>query len=45
MKKEGMKRATKPIPSKTELALAQARLNELLALVQLYEARGGGSQQ
>ena len=28
-----------------ELALAQARLNELLALVQLYEALGGGWQQ
>jgi multidrug efflux system outer membrane protein len=29
----------------TELGLAQARLNELLALVQLYEALGGGWQQ
>ena len=28
-----------------ELGLAQARLNELLALVQLYEALGGGWQQ
>jgi multidrug efflux system outer membrane protein len=28
-----------------ELALVQARLNELLALVQLYEALGGGWQQ
>ena len=28
-----------------ELAVAQARLNELLALVQLYEALGGGWQQ
>ena len=28
-----------------ELALAQARLNELLALVQLYQALGGGWQQ
>ena len=28
-----------------ELGLAQARLNELLALVQLYQALGGGWQQ
>lgn len=28
-----------------ELGLVQARLNELLALVQLYEALGGGWQQ
>jgi hypothetical protein len=28
-----------------ELGLAQARLNELLALAQLYQALGGGSQQ
>jgi outer membrane protein, multidrug efflux system len=28
-----------------ELNLAQARGNELLALVQLYQALGGGSQQ
>ena len=28
-----------------ELGLAQARLNELLALIQLYEALGGGWQQ
>ena len=28
-----------------ELALVQARQNELLALVQLYEALGGGWQQ
>ena len=28
-----------------ELGLAQARLNELLALAQLYEALGGGYQQ
>lgn len=28
-----------------ELALVQARLNELLALAQLYEALGGGWQQ
>jgi multidrug efflux system outer membrane protein len=28
-----------------ELGLAQARLNELLALVQLYESLGGGWQQ
>lgn len=37
-------------PNKTnafsaELGLVQARLNELLALVQLYEALGGGWQQ
>ena len=28
-----------------ELGLAQARLNELLALVQIYKALGGGWQQ
>jgi multidrug efflux system outer membrane protein len=28
-----------------ELGLAQARLNELLALVQIYQALGGGWQQ
>jgi multidrug efflux system outer membrane protein len=29
----------------TELGLVQARLNELLAVVQLYQALGGGWQQ
>jgi multidrug efflux system outer membrane protein len=28
-----------------ELALAQAKLNELLAIVQVYQALGGGWQQ
>jgi multidrug efflux system outer membrane protein len=29
----------------TELGLVQARLNELVAVVQLYQALGGGWQQ
>jgi len=29
----------------TELGLVQAQLNELLAVVQLYQALGGGWQQ
>jgi hypothetical protein len=48
---ESMKTASRNIervedwPKPTELGLVQAQLDELLAVVQLYQALGGGWQQ